>query len=117
MRRSRQHSVAVCRTSLARDDGLRGVGKALVLLDSLRRFLMSQDNRNRDQQNDKNTKRDQSARQTRGSSMEPKPTDENRSATRQDTGANVDDTAEMDDEDRDDDERSESGPNRRRNIS
>jgi len=76
---------------------------------------MSQDNRNRNQQDDEKTNRDRSTRESRGGSgMDP---DINRDSSRQGDDAEVDDTDEMDDEDRDDDERVEGGQNRRRSIS
>ena len=76
---------------------------------------MLQDNRNRDQKDDQKTTRDRSPRESRSDSSMP--SDPNRGASRKEEDANVDDTAEMDDEDRDEDERGEGNQNRRRTIS
>jgi hypothetical protein len=78
---------------------------------------------NRDRQNQgegyRDSNRDQSTREGRTGSSSDREQQQNRGETpgRPDQTPDLEDTEEMDDEDRDDDQRTEGGANRRRSIS
>jgi hypothetical protein len=83
---------------------------------------MSQnDDQNRDRKNQgegyQDSNSDQSTREGRTGSSSDRERQQNQGETRPDQAPDLDDTEEMDDEDRDDDQRTEGGANRRRSIS